>query len=40
MGVAWQAALTADPDVMARSGGIYTVKELAAEYGFVDPDRE
>ena len=34
------AALAADPELMARSGGIYTVKELAAAYGFVDPDKE
>lgn len=34
------AALTADADVMARSGGIYTVRELAGDYGFTDPDLE
>ncbi len=34
------AALAADPNVTERSGGIYTVKELAAAYGFVDPDHE
>ncbi len=34
------AALTADPDVMSRSGGIYTVRELSEAYGFVDPDLE
>jgi dehydrogenase/reductase SDR family protein 1 len=34
------AALTADPKIMARSGGIFTVKEVAAEYGVFDPDRE
>ena len=34
------AALLADDNVIRHSGGIYTVKELAAEYGFVDPDRE
>ena len=32
------AALTADEDVMSRSGGIYTVRELSEEYGFTDPD--
>lgn len=34
------AALAADRSIMERSGGIYTVKELASAYGFVDPDRE
>ena len=34
------AALAADGDVMSRSGGIYTAKEIAAEYGVTDPDRE
>ena len=34
------AALAADADIMSRSGGIYTVEELADEYGFTDPDRE
>ena len=34
------AALLADDNVMRHSGGIYTVKELAAEYGFSDPDKE
>lgn len=30
------AHLAADPDVIARTGGIYRVAELAAEYGFSD----
>lgn len=34
------AALAGDPSIMAKSGGVYAVKALAAEYGFVDPDRE
>jgi dehydrogenase/reductase SDR family protein 1 len=34
------AALAADPDIMARSGGIFTVDEIASAYGVVDPDRE
>ena len=34
------AALAADPEIMKRSGGIFTVNELAAEYGFTDPDRD
>ena len=34
------AALAADPDIMARSGGVYTVSEVAAACGVVDPDRE
>ena len=33
------AALAMDPDVMDKSGGIYRVAELAAEYRFTDPDR-
>jgi NAD(P)-dependent dehydrogenase (short-subunit alcohol dehydrogenase family) len=32
------AALAADPDVLARSGGLFTVVELAREYGFTDVD--
>ncbi len=32
------AALGADPRVMARSGGVYLVAELAREYGFTDID--
>lgn len=32
------AALAGDPDVMAKSGGVFTVGELAAEYGFTDVD--
>ncbi len=34
------AALAHAPDIMERSGGIYTVKELAALYGFTDPDKD
>ena len=34
------AALAADANLMEKSGGVYSVKELAGEYGFVDPDRE
>ena len=30
------AALAGDPDVIKKSGGIYTVRELADEYGFTD----
>jgi NAD(P)-dependent dehydrogenase (short-subunit alcohol dehydrogenase family) len=32
------AALAADPDVLARSGGIFTTPELARDYGFTDVD--
>ncbi len=32
------AALAAADDLMSRSGGIYTVSELADIYGFTDPD--
>ena len=34
------AALAMDEKVMERSGGIYTVSELAEAYGFTDPDRD
>jgi len=34
------AALAMDPKIMERSGGIYTVSELADDYGFTDPDRD
>ncbi len=34
------AALAADPNVIARSGGVYTVSELADAYGFTDPDHD
>ncbi|MEM7100169.1 MAG: SDR family NAD(P)-dependent oxidoreductase [Pseudomonadota bacterium] len=34
------AALAVADDLMARSGGIYTVSELAEIYGFTDPDRD
>lgn len=32
------ASLAADPNVMTKSGGIYTARELSAEYGFTDLD--
>ena len=31
-------ALATDPDVMARSGGVFTTPELARDYGFTDVD--
>jgi NAD(P)-dependent dehydrogenase (short-subunit alcohol dehydrogenase family) len=31
-------ALAGDPDVMARSGGVFAVGDLAREYGFTDTD--
>lgn len=34
------AALASDPNLMERSGCIYTVTEVAEAYGVVDPDRE
>ena len=34
------AALAMDPEIMRRSGGIFTVSELADAYGFTDPDRD
>jgi len=34
------AALAMDVEIMGRSGGIYTVSELAEAYGFTDPDRD
>ena len=34
------AALAMDPEIMERSGGIYTVSELAEAYGFTDPDND
>lgn len=34
------AALAMDPNIIERSGGIYTVAELAEVYGFTDPDRD
>jgi dehydrogenase/reductase SDR family protein 1 len=34
------AALANDPNVIERSGGIYTVTEIAEAYGVTDPDRE
>lgn len=33
------AALAMDPDIMEKSGGIFTVADLAVEYRFTDPDR-
>jgi NAD(P)-dependent dehydrogenase (short-subunit alcohol dehydrogenase family) len=32
------AALAGDPEVMRKSGGVYAVGDLAAEYGFTDVD--
>jgi hypothetical protein len=32
------AALAADSNVLAKSGGVYTTPELAREYGFTDVD--
>lgn len=34
------AALAMDPKIINRSGGIYTVSELAEIYGFTDPDHD
>ena len=34
------AALAADPEVMTRTGGVFTVAEIAEDYGVQDPDRE
>jgi NAD(P)-dependent dehydrogenase (short-subunit alcohol dehydrogenase family) len=34
------AALAMDENIMAKTGGIFTVNEIAAEYSVVDPDRE
>jgi hypothetical protein len=34
------AALANDPNVLERSGGIYTVSEVANAYGVIDPDKE
>ena len=34
------AALATDPALMQRSGGIFTVAEIAEAYGVLDPDRE
>jgi dehydrogenase/reductase SDR family protein 1 len=34
------AALAMDPNIIERSGEIYTVSELAEVYGFTDPDRD
>ena len=34
------AALANDPNVLDKSGGIYTVSEMAEVYGVVDPDQE
>ncbi len=35
-----EGVLAMDPEIMGRSGGIYTVSELAEAYGFTDPDRD
>jgi NAD(P)-dependent dehydrogenase (short-subunit alcohol dehydrogenase family) len=32
------AALASDPNVLEKSGGVYTTPELAREYGFTDVD--
>jgi hypothetical protein len=32
------AALASDPDVLAKSGGVFTTPALAREYGFTDVD--
>ncbi|MDE0758412.1 MAG: SDR family NAD(P)-dependent oxidoreductase [Pseudomonadales bacterium] len=32
------AVLAADPNIINKSGGIYTVSEIAEEYGVIDPD--
>ncbi len=34
------AALAADPNIMGRSGGIYTVSEMARVYDVIDPDKK
>lgn len=34
------SALAQDPNIMERSGGIFTVAEIAEAYGVVDPDKE
>ena len=34
------AALASDANIMGRSGGIFTVNEIAADYNVIDPDRE
>ena len=34
------AALASDPEIMQRSGGIFTVAEIANDYAVIDPDRE
>lgn len=34
------AALAADPNLMQRSGGLFTVNEIAEDYAVIDPDRE
>ncbi|MFP6836543.1 MAG: SDR family NAD(P)-dependent oxidoreductase [Pseudomonadales bacterium] len=33
------AALAMDPDLMEKSGGVFMVADLAAEYRFTDPDK-
>jgi len=34
------AALANDPNVLKKTGGIYTVTEVANAYGVIDPDKE
>lgn len=34
------AALANDPSVLEKTGGIYTVTEVANAYGVIDPDKE
>ena len=34
------AALAQDPEIMQKSGGIYTVRELSDTLGFTDPDKD
>ncbi len=34
------AALAMDPDIMEKTGGKYSVADLAREYRFTDPDKE
>jgi NAD(P)-dependent dehydrogenase (short-subunit alcohol dehydrogenase family) len=34
------AALATDPNVLKRTGEIYTVTEVANAYGVIDPDKE
>ena len=34
------AALANDQNIMERTGGIYTVSDIASAYGVIDPDKE